>query len=143
MYRLRHAGNMGGDANIDGHLIYIPPSDLRKVWDVVKSGLMEVRKHTDEPWIPEDIYTELKNGTATLHIEKDGGGFVVLQKTPQYDGVALHIWAAYSEGLEPLETYIAEIEQMARNIGAKRLTLSSKRNWRKYFEPVIYKKELL
>ena len=124
------------------NLIYVSPVDLRQHWDCVKSGLMEVRKHTDEPWIPEDIYTELKNGTATLHVEKDGGGFVVLQKQAQYDGIALHIWAAYSKSLKPLENYIKEIEQMARNIGAKRLTLSSKRNWQKYFEPVIYRKEL-
>lgn len=127
---------------IDGHLKYIPPQELRSVWDEVKQGLWIVQKYTSEPWIPEDIYADLKYGNATLHIEKNGGGFVVLQKQPQYDGVALHIWCAYSKGHQPLETYIQEIEEMARSIGAKRLTLSSKRNWAKYFEPVIYKREL-
>src|SRR6185295_9987470 len=121
----------------------IPPQDLRSVWDEIKQGLEEVRKSSHDPWIPEDVYAEIKNGTATLHVEKDGGGFVVLQKLNQYDGIALHIWCAYSKSLKPLEVYIAEIEQMARSIGAKRLTLSSKRNWQKYFEPVIYGKELI
>lgn len=112
------------------------------MWSEIKEGLEIVRKYTNEPWIPEDVYAEIKNGAATLHMDKDGGGFVVLQKQSQYDGISLHIWCAYSKSIKPLEVYIQEIEQMARNIGAKRLTLSSKRNWQKFFEPVVYKREI-
>lgn len=111
-------------------------------WEEVKNGLEQVRQYSHEAWIAEDVYAEIKNGTATLHLEKDGGGFVVLQRQQHYDGPALHIWCAYSKSLKPLETYIKELEVMARNMGAKRLTLSSKRNWQKYFKPVVYTREL-
>lgn len=135
---------MEGNENIDRNLIYVGSSDIGRHWASVREGLTEVRKYTSENWLPEDIYTALKNNQATLHIEKDGGGFVILRQENHFDGIGLHIWCAYSKSLKKLPIYIDEIRQMAKSIGARRITLSSKRDWSKYFKPAmtIYEEEL-
>lgn len=121
----------------DRNLIYVAPGDVFHAWPAVREGLEKVREHTSETWLPEDVYCALKAGQATLHIEKDGGGFVVLRQENHFDGIGLHIWCAYSKSLKKLPVYIDEIRQMARSIGAKRITLSSKRDWSKYFKPAM------
>lgn len=137
---------MAGDAGIDGHLKYIPPTELHQYWELIKPGLIEIQKSSDG-WIPEDVYAALRNNQATLHLDfaEEYGGFVVLQEQVNYDGKALHIWCAFSRSIKPITVYIPEIELLARKIGARRITLSSRRNWSHYFEEVvtIYKKEII
>lgn len=115
----------------------IVSSDLRRDWPSVRQGLEKVKEHTSENWLPEDVYFALKANQATLYIEKDGGGFVVLRQEQHFDGTAIHIWCAYSKSLKKLPVYIEEIRHMARSVGAKRITLSSKRDWSKYFRPTM------
>ena len=94
----------------------------------------------------EDIYLSLKTGASTLHIDyaEDYGGFVVLTPLTTVSGKVLHITAAYSVGLRKIESYIPELEAMARAIGARELTLASTRNWGRYFSPkhTVYAKEV-
>ncbi len=63
------------------------------------------------------------------------GGFVVLTPLTTLSGMVLHITAGFSTGKRPVTEYLPEIEQMAKAIGAKQVTLSSTRNWGKYFTP--------
>lgn len=113
---------------------------------MIKPGLEVVRKRSGD-WRCEDVYAAILSGSSTLHIaDKDGdyGGFVVLSPLKTLSGLVLHITAAYSTGTRKITDYIPEIEQMARNIGAKRVTLSSTRNWGKYFpyKHSVYAKEV-
>lgn len=115
----------------------IVSTDLGRDWPSVRQGLEKVKEHTSENWLPEDIYCAIKAGQAVLYIEKDGGGFVILRQEQHFDGPGIHIWCAYSKSLKKLPIYIEEIREIARSIKAKRITLSSKRDWSKYFKPAM------
>lgn len=128
----------------DRNLSALSPDVLASTWPEIRAGLEKVKEHTSEAWLPEDIYCALKAGQATLYIEKDGGGFVILRQENHFDGIGLHIWCAYSKSLKKLPVYIDEIREIARSINARRITLSSKRDWSKYFKPAmtIYEEDL-
>ena len=123
-------------------MIYVSPVDLHKYWPEVKHGLENVLKKSNGDWIPEDVYTAIKNNTSTLHLVDEG--FVVLTPKNDYDGVTLFVWVAYGHGVV-WEKYRPEIELMARQIKAKRIRFeSSRKGWGKRYKYVtsIYEKEL-
>ncbi len=120
---------------------YISPTELHENWDLIREDL---QKHSDG-WRPEDVYSCIQHNTSTLHIAEDDGyeGFVVLTPQTHFHGQVLHIWLAYGKNL--MEKYLPEIEDMARKIGAKEITFSSRRKgWEKYFTPcmTMYRKEI-
>jgi hypothetical protein len=130
-------------------MIYVAPQELHETWSLVKAGLEEVARKIDADWMPEDVYSALKAGVSTLHLgynNEEYEGFLVLTPTPDYDGMTLFIWCAYSAtDNNVLERYWEELEQMGRNIKAKRIRFHSPRKgWAKRFKPVatIYEKEL-
>jgi len=117
----------------DRQLIYVPPVELQAYWGYVSPKLNIVAKRSKARWIPEDVYTALKNNSATLHIgEIDGDyvGFMVLSPSLDFDGQALTVWAVYNDSEQDV---IAEFEDQivsfARKIKAKRITFTSPRGW--------------
>lgn len=117
---------------MDGTLSYVAPNDLQSVWHLVSKGLHKVKEFCTESWIPEDVYHALKTGASTLHLayrESDYVGFVVLSVLPDYDGKRVHIWCAYGEGGGCSDTFMPQVVDMAKNIGAKRVTFWSPREW--------------
>jgi hypothetical protein len=114
-------------------LSYVHPGDVQAYWPYVAPRLVKLRAKTKARWIPEDVYAEIKTGSATLHIAGEGSdylGFVVLQARPDYDGKTLWVWIACSDGkVDVVEKYEPELVAMARKIGAKRLEFSSPRKW--------------
>ena len=124
-------------------LTFVPPSDLRKHWDRIKEGLQTLHKRFKTTWIDEDVYSSLKTGSASLYVTDDT--FVILYPEKMTDGLALHIWIAYSTNGNAVETYEPQLIEMAKNIGAIRLKLESPRNWAcKGYEAVatIFHKEI-
>ena len=130
-------------------MIYIPPTELHAHWDLIKPGLETIRQKIDGDWIPEDVYSALRAGTSTLHLgynDDEYEGFIVLTPTPDYDGMTLFVWCVYSPtDSNVLERYWHELEQMGRNINAKKIRFySPRKGWSKMFKPVttIYEKEI-
>lgn len=131
-------------------LVFVHPNDLREHWDTVKQGLQKIREHSAEGWLDEDVYHALKSGVSTLHlvVYSEYVGFVILTPTQHYDGKALHIWCLHLHTEEPaMSDFLPEIERMAREIGAKRITFTSPRKgWQKleFFEEMhtIYERRL-
>lgn len=125
---------MGGMPILDGELMrYIPPDDLIFEWEHVRAGLLEVKKHSAEDWLPEDVYMSIKLGQASLHMaeDKEGGylGFMVLQLLPTYHGKKLHVWCAYGNNNQPvLRLFLNEMKTLAKNAGAKEITFTSPRD---------------
>ena len=88
----------------------------------------------------------LMTGACNLHTGYQDGeyqGFLITQQQEQYGTTALHIWAAYSEGLNLLEVTMAQIREWAKAINADRITFSSsRRGWARTgmklgFEPTM------
>ena len=143
-----NAWNMERMQGIDRKLTHIPASDLHDVWGIVRPGLVEIINNISPDWIPEDVYAALRSGTSTLHVGYDCGeydGFVVVTPTPEYYGICLFVWCAYSNGTDGITKYLAEIEEMARTIKAKRIRFASPRKgFSRLFREVttVYEKEL-
>ena len=123
-------------------MIYVAPVDLHKYWNQVRQGLEQVRRKSQADWIPEDVYSAIQSGTSTLHVADEG--FFVLTPRNDFNGVTLFVWIAYGEG-NVFEKYEPQLEQMARQIKARRIRFeSSRRGWSKRYKYVtsIYEKEL-
>jgi hypothetical protein len=133
MHPERNARDVARSPDIDGELIYVAPHELHAYWDYARPRLGIVARRSGARWIPEDIYASLKTGGATLHIGVLGEeyvGFIVLQRTVDFDGVALTVWALFSEEtVDVIALFHDEIVGFARQIGAKRITFTSPRMW--------------
>lgn len=112
-------------------LEFVHPADLQEHWGKVLPGLLKVQRHSAGHWIPEDVYSALKTGNSTLHLAfaPDYVGFVILTPSLSFDAKYLHVWCAYTSKRDVWELFAPELEKMARNIGAKRLTFWSPRAW--------------
>ncbi len=85
-------------------------------------------------WIPEDIYCFLLSGQASLYISEEGWkGFAILQLLPNYAHKRLHVWVVQTT--DDPAIYMAEIEKIARDSGAVKITFDSpRRGWTKRAE---------
>lgn len=105
----------------------IPPDHLHSVWPEVKEYISIVKEQQPDTWLVEDVYAEIKAGKAVLYVV-DGGCCVVQPgKDPWTSEPYLHVWIAYCGIHGAIDTYLPELDQIARNAGFKSLTLRSKR----------------
>jgi hypothetical protein len=102
----------------------ILPSEVPKHWKDIRPVIEKMSKVSDG-WLPEDVYTTLVTGGATLYLEAGVEGFIILQLQPHYAGKRLHIWIAYCRD-DPLR-FMPEVKEIARAAGAGRITFESPR----------------
>ncbi len=132
-------------------LRFIPKEDLRYEWPWIRKGLERILESSSQHWLPEDVYMALKTESAEAFrgvLEGETAGFVILQKHQSLDGTELFIWAAHT--MEDGRDFYEDIEQIAKDVGAKRVVFWSNRmGWRRLakrygFTPsnVRYTKEL-
>lgn len=113
----------------------IEPTGLAPVWERVRAGLVDVRAMTTDDWLPEDVYMALRNGAASLYIgESEAGeylGFLVMRLVPTFHGSKVEIWCAHSATTTPLmRTYFPQIQDIARNCKATRISfMSAREEW--------------
>lgn len=91
-------------------------------------------------WIPEDVYHELRSGSAACHIATDANGYagcmVTQRVTDPYSGVqSLHVWIAHNVGdADVLDAGLGLLRETARKGGFARITFGSPRpGWAKRF----------
>lgn len=122
---------------MEDRLIYVPPNDLYRYWDIVRPGLIDCSQYTYDKWMPEDVYNALKTNVATLHIaqdEKGLEGFVVLMPINGFRGTRLLVWAikSFRPCKTPYEKYFPEIVELARKINAVGICFDThRRGWEK------------
>ena len=110
----------------------VHPEELHKVWDLVSEGLKKVLRHSVSRWIPEDVYHAIRSGNSVLHMVYVDGycGFTVSTLVNAFDGKELHFWIVYNASkVDIIEQFMPEVERIARNAGAKRITFWSPRRW--------------
>ncbi len=108
--------------------------DVAAVWPWVREGLQKIVAKTNDDWLPEDVYHELKLGASTLYLiyhDDERLGFVVLQKWDKYHaGARLFIRALWGRGLSPHKQEIyAALQALARQHGCVSLRMTSTRRW--------------
>ena len=84
----------------------------------------------EDSWIPEDVYCAIKTGNAQLFMIPDG--FVVLENIRDRwsNEPELHIWITYHKTNEDIsQKFHSNLQKIAENIGAKKITFTSPRRW--------------
>ena len=104
--------------------------DVRKVWDNILPGLVEIKKATGAEWRPEDLYAACLG--KRMHVFKpdiDGHDFVLLaQNVSVYTGDAyLLVVAAYSKDGDAIAKFQSEIDSIARESRCKSVEFCSPR----------------
>jgi hypothetical protein len=112
----------------------VPPEKCRDVWDYVRPGLVQVREKCNDRWLPEDIWLALQSKAAFLYmLEEDGDtiGFFVFKNFYDVDGLALYVWVLHAPNAvqtsERAMEVIAQIDALAKGVGAKRIRHHSPR----------------
>ena len=108
-------------------LQYIPPNNLRQVWNQIKPSLEDMAKRST--WIVEDAYCDLKEGRANLYLtieDKYFTGYIITQTL----GDKLHIWAAYNNKNDVLVDGLEAVKELAKEQGLSEITfISPRKGW--------------
>jgi hypothetical protein len=118
-------------------LQYIPPSNLRQVWNQIKPSLEDMAKRST--WIVEDAYCDLKEGRANLYLtieDKYFTGYIITQTL----GDKLHIWAAYNNKNDVLVNGLEAVKELAKEQGLSEITfISPRKAWDKVAPKIGFK----
>lgn len=114
----------------DGTIAYNYVGNIRQIWPVILPGLVKVKETNGEPWIPEDIYAALLNGSASLYAGYRQGaytGFAVLQAItfPYEDSPVLNVWIGYSVEKSSGHLGAEAARHVANEAGIERVVFSS------------------
>lgn len=110
----------------------IEPKQLAGEWERVRAGLVEVKKATNDDWLPEDVYMAIRTGQAVLYLGTgDAGeylGFLVLRLVAATHSTKMEIWCAYAvPGVSVMRRFLPHIKAVARNAGVSGILFSSAR----------------
>jgi hypothetical protein len=112
----------------------IPTINLSKVWHLVYPGIEEIlddlnKECIQEFWIPEDVYTSLRNNQSVLLLGDIG--FVIVQiRNDIYTGVKqFFVWMGYSFNpeVEVMEHVQVFLEELAKQWGCEMMAFASNR----------------
>lgn len=110
---------------------WIPPAEIGDYWQTIKPGLIDTAEKAPGGWGPSDVFLQLANGQATLHlviVEQHYRGFIVSKIVNAHEGNKLLIWLAHGDGSDDLMLdNVQQLKDWAKNIGAVKLQFQSPR----------------
>jgi hypothetical protein len=114
----------------------VEAGQLRDAWAFVRPALETMDR--PDGWIAEDIYLMLRSNGASLYMIYDEtgakAGFFILRLLQDFDGPRVHIWILHARDadFDVMAAFDSELQELARNAGAVRLTFSTNRpGWHK------------
>ena len=111
-------------------LIYC--DNLRESWDFIKNALECLVNKTSPNWIPEDVYMAAMLGQARIYRSPDGVNVFKLLTDELTQEISLFVWAAYSKEGDALIKYHQDVDTIAREFGASKISFTSSRKaWHK------------
>lgn len=104
-------------------------TDPHSVRSLLKIGLAAIACMAGERIDFDRVMSLLSAGSARLFIDEEQSGFVILRASADFmTGTAiLFVLAAYKHGGDGMADYDAEIEEIARSIGAQKVVFRTKR----------------
>jgi len=131
----------------------LDPGGAHEMWGWIRSGLLSIIEKTRPHYLPEDVYTRIRNGTAWLYVyaaDGDDIGFAVLTQEHDPDGLVLFVWVLWCEpgsAVVRLPEMYAETEKLAQQCKAVRIRMQSPlRGWERqtFFNKVaaVYEREI-
>lgn len=144
------------DEKFDSYKIDV--KDLGAWWRLVRPGVENVIEKTRPSFIPEDVYSSLKQDHSWLIVtldkeNKEYAGFVIVSRAnpDQFSGRQdLLIWLAYSEIKGAVESTLPKVELLGKKMGFNYAIFhSSRKGWERRAKnlgfkvrEVIYSKKL-
>lgn len=112
---------------------WIPPGELGDYWPTIKPGLIETAEKAPGGWTPQDVFLQIAQGHAVLHIalvDQHYRGFLVSKTVDAHEGKKLLIWILHGDGTGILIDSMEVVREWARNIGAAKIQMqSNRRGW--------------
>lgn len=110
----------------------VPADRVTLVWAGLRPCFEIVRRKTNSPWLPEDVYTEIREARASLHLAFIEGAlkglFVLSAMNDRYTNERiLVIWVAFSSDPRIIDPCMEEIDKVARAAGIRRIISQSPR----------------
>ena len=106
---------------------YVTQSTIKQHWDFIKFGLNKILRKSPECWIPEDVYAKAIYQQAHIWLVKSENGntdgFFILEPS----GDTCHVWCAWAVESDLLVDGVEQIEKIARETGARRITFDTNR----------------
>lgn len=124
---------------------FVPVDELHDMWPMVRDGIEQVRVTNGEPWIPEDVYSQLVNGKAWLHVithDDTGGlaGFTVTEVMtfPYSYQRRLNIWIGWSNAKAQGWMGIQMCQRIAEALGLHGVVFASPQvgKWTEKYTPI-------
>lgn len=100
----------------------VTPDQIDGLWPEIEAGLAIVARKAPAEWTSEEVRDACRSLRAFLFHSPDG--FFILQPLAPD---TVHVWIAYGTGRNLIPQYLPKIEDLARAIGARRLTFTSVR----------------
>lgn len=120
--------------------ILVSPETLRAHWATLRPSLDAVQAKAPDDWIPEDVYHAIKSGDAACHVVLDDAGYagclITQRLQAEFSGdPVFHVWIVHNAGdADVFDAGLELVRTMAKNAGARRITLGSPRKgWGKRF----------
>lgn len=118
-------------------LTFVAPEGLRQAWKYVRGGLEIVKGRTEAHWLVEDVYTHLRNGSASLLLATRWNkpvGFCILTMTVNpftVEKVGI-IWVAYTFDLTVVNELLPQVEGICKEAGCTHVSFQSPRiGWKR------------
>jgi hypothetical protein len=109
------------------HCIYV-----KEYWDHIRYALECVIEKTNADWIPEDVYAACMMGQARVYLAPDGVIVFKLLTDNITNQNSLFVWAAYSKDGNALIKYHQDVDAIAKEFGASKISFASPRKaWHK------------
>ena len=115
---------------------WIPPAEIGDYWQTIKPGLIDTAEKAPGGWVPGDVFLQLANGQATLHlviVDQHYRGFMVSKTMPSNEGKKLLIWILHGDySGSVMKDNMDQIRAWAKNIEAVKIQMQSNRaGWAK------------
>lgn len=111
----------------------VHPAELRRWWGFARPLVDEVRTVCKEPWIPDDVYANLKAERALLHIFITEGpkGCAVTEVCGEPDSRFLNVWILHfvHQADNNREDLLAWVDGLARSYQLSTIRFQSPRAW--------------
>lgn len=105
-------------------------TDIRLKWDEIHESLCDTLHPSERV---EEVYYKCRAKKAFLFLCEEG--YIVVEELfEEPESKILHVWIAYGKGTNLLEKYNEDINQLAKSVGANKITF---RTQRKGFERAL------
>jgi hypothetical protein len=115
-------------------LMFVPPSQLGRIWPELRERVTALSELPGEDWLPEHVFHEIMEGRTHLFTTADFSGFLVTQILVSPYSRKLHVWIASNVGDGDRGDFFEQLKSIAAENNCDTITFVSDRaGWKRAF----------